>query len=179
MAVGADYSIRSKSPSGLTPPRGPAAPQQSQPSGTPFRRYAMNDNAVSAMANNQRAAGVGAGRMALAESDRAGMSRGKGQQYLADIAEAGATAAGNNAANMTESGAGIADANAQRAFENTASNERLSNAGLLEGLRNNKAMERLAGRGWQQDIYEAMRRGRFGLDQQQLDYTPLLGSLFQ
>jgi hypothetical protein len=58
-------------------------------------------------------------------------------------------------------------------------NERLANAGLLEGLRNTKAMEQQQRRGWQQDLYEAIRRGQFGLDQQQLDYTPLLGRLFE
>lgn len=177
MAIGADNSLRFKSPSGLVPTRGPAAPQQSQAAGSPFRRYAMNDNAVAAMANNQRAAGVGAGRQALSDSDRAGMSRGKGQQYLADIAEAGATASANAAANATEAGAGMADTNAQRAYENASANERLSSSGLLEGLRNTRAMEGQAGRGWQQNLMEAMRRGQFGLDQQQLDYTPLLGRL--
>jgi hypothetical protein len=54
-----------------------------------------------------------------------------------------------------------------------------TNAGLLESMRNAEAMERMAKRGWQQDLYESTRRGRFGLDQYQLDFTPLLSGLLR
>lgn len=175
MAIGADYSLRSQLPKPLAAPKGPATPQ----AGSPYRAFAMNDSAVQSMQNNQRAAGVGAGQMALTSLDRSGVSRGRGQQYMADMAEAGATADANAAADRTGMMAGLADANAQRSYENTMASERLANSGLLEGLRNTKAMERLSGLGNRQDIQEAIRRGQFGLDQMQLDYSPLLYNLFR
>jgi hypothetical protein len=178
MAIGADYSLRSQLPSPLAVPKGPATPQ-AKTQGSPFRPFAMNDKAVQSMQNNQQAAGAGAGRVALSSADRSGVSRGRGQQYLADLAEAGANADANASASKTGMMAGIADANAQRAYDNTRANERLSTSGLLEGLRNTSAMERLSGFGNRQDIQEAIRRGQFGLDQMQLDTSPLLAQLLR
>ena len=72
----------------------------------------------------------------------------------------------------------MADSEANRAYSNTLERERTGNSGLLEGLRNSAAMEKLSRRGMSQNIYEAIRRGQFGLDQIGLDYSPLLQSLF-
>jgi hypothetical protein len=95
------------------------------------------------------------------------------------MAEAAATSEANASADKAGMSAGIANANAQRSYDNTLANERITNAGLLEGLRNTSAMERLSGRDRAMNIQEAIRRGQFGLDQQQLDYSPLIANLFQ
>jgi hypothetical protein len=175
MAIGADPNLRSTQPTPLARPKGPATPQK----GSPYRPFAVNDNAVADYQNNQRAAGVGTGRAALSATDRAGVSRGRGQQYMANMAEAAANSEANASADKAGMSAGIANANAQRSYDNTLTNERITNAGLLEGLRNTSAMERLSGRDRAMNIQEAIRRGQFGLDQQQLDYSPLIGNLFQ
>ena len=175
MAIGFDPNLRSTQPSPLVKPKGPAAPQK----GSPYRPFAINDNAVADYQNNQRAAGVGAGRAALSATDRAGVSRGRGQQYVANMAEAAATSEATASADKAGMSAGIANANAQRSYDNTLASERLTNSGLLEGLRNTSAMERLSARDRAMNIQEAIRRGQFGLDQQQLDYSPLIGNLFQ
>jgi len=180
MAVGADYSLRSQLPKPLMAPQSaPQAAAQPKRSFSPQRQLMVNDNALQSMQNNQRAAGIGTARMAVSDLDRAGMSRGKGQQYMGDIAEAGAVADGNNAADKAGMMAGLADANAQRAYEQNLQNEQLTYGGLLEGLRNTKAMANLSRMGNRQDIYEARRRGQFGLDQMQPDYSPLLYGLFR
>lgn len=179
MAIGADSSLRMSSNSrllapGAKPPM-PQRPQQSQAGGRPFD---VNDGAVSDVVNNQLAAGVGAGAAALRSMDRAGISRGKGQQYMANIAEAAGREAGTAAANATESSAAFANLSANRLAENTRERERVANEGLLERLRSAQASERLAQMGNAQDMYQAYRRGQFGLDSQRLDYTPLLSRLF-
>lgn len=176
MAIGADKSLRGYNPSPLPPPRGPAKPQSG---GSSYRQFAINDNAVADMQNNQRAAGVGAGRAALTEMDRGGVSRGRGQQYLSDMAEMSANVAGNAAADKTGQMAAFANANAQRAYDSALADEQVANKGLLEGLRNTSAMERLSRRGLTQNMNEAIRRGQFGLDQMQMDYTPLIANLFR
>lgn len=175
MAIGADPALRATQPSPLAVPKGPASSQR----GTPFRPYAMNDKALANYQNNQLAMGVGAGRAALSAGDRNGVSRGRGQQYAANMAEAASNAESQATSNKAEMSTAIADANAQRAYDNTRANERIANSGLLEGLRNTSAMERLSGRERALNMYEAMRRGQFGLDQQQLDYSPLIANLFQ
>lgn len=174
MAIGMDRSLPRSGPPALRP-KSPAPMQQaSQPSRPP----AISDSAVQGAVNNQLAAGYGAREMALAEGDRAGLSRGKGQRYAAQMAQDAADVKGAVGAAQTEMGAAAANAAARQSYDSMMANEQLSNANLLEGLRNTTSMERLARRGWQQDLYEAMRRGQFGLDQQQLDYTPLLRPLF-
>jgi hypothetical protein len=177
MAVGSDSSLRMPMGSPLRPSPRPAAPQQHSAS-SGYRPFAINDRAVADMANNQRAAGVGAGAAAMRAQDRAGISRGKGQQYMADIAEAAGMEGANAAANATESAAAAANQGAQRAYENTRESERIANEGLLERLRSAQASEQLARRGNAQDMYEAYRRGQFGLDSQRLDLSPLLSRLF-
>ena len=177
MAIGADMNIGRSLASPLRAPKSPAAPQSS-PVSHGYRPFAVNDNRVADVANNQRAAGIGAGFGAMQEQDRQGISRGKGQQYTAQVAEAAANEAGRSAATSTEMAASLADNAAQRSYENTRANERLSSDGLLEGLRSSQATERLARQGGQQSLNEAWRRGQFGLDQQRLDYTPLLARLF-
>ncbi len=179
MAVGSDSRLgpvpRMNKPMG--PPR-PAAPTSQQP-----RRYSgapqVNDNAMADMANNRLAEAVGAGRSARSAMDRAGISRGKGHQYAADMAEAASDAQARAEVAQMEQGAAKQNSLSRQAYDNMRSNERLQYDGLLENLRSNQASERTARRGWGQDLYETMRRGQFGLDGIQLDYMPLLARLFQ
>lgn len=178
MAIGADMSLPKSQPSPLRGLTAPASRQQSPPS-YGYRPPMLNDGRVQDVVSNQLASSAGAGQMAMQGMDRAGVSRGRGQQYRADMAQAGADVRARTAAAQTEMGAAAANANAQAAYENAMRSEQASNAGLLENLRNTEAMERLARQGWRQDLNEARRRGQFGLDQIQLDYTPLLSGLFQ
>lgn len=177
MAIGADMSLPKSQPSPLRGLTAAPTKQQSSPS-YGYRPPMINDSKVQDVVNNQLAASAGAGRTAVQSMDRAGVSRGRGQQYRADMAEASADVGARTAAAKTEMGAAAANANAQAAYDNAMRNEQLSNAGLLENLRNNDFMERLARQGWRQDQNEARRRGQFGLDQIQLDYSPLLQGLF-
>lgn len=174
MAVGLDSSLPARGASPLQPRR--SAPMQAASPGL-GRPPAISDAAVQGAVNNQMAAGFGAREMALSDADRRGMSRGKGQRYAAQMAQDAADVKGSVGAAQTEMAAAAANAQARQAYDSTMRNEQIANAGLLEGLRNNDAMERLAGRNVQQDMYEAYRRGQFGLDQQQLDWTPLLSKL--
>jgi hypothetical protein len=171
--IGSDSGLRYKQPSAIAPPA--AKPAQKFAG---FRPLAVNDKALGDLENNQMAAGAGAGRAALTSMDRAGVSRGKGQQYAADLAEASSQSDAQAAVNKSRQDAGMADSAANRAYSNTLERERTGNSGLLEGLRNSAAMEQLSKRGMSQNIYEAIRRGQFGLDQIGLDYSPLLQSLF-
>jgi hypothetical protein len=177
MAVGFDSALPKTSAPVLRAK--PQAPMQAATPQYAMRPPAIADSAVQAAVNNQRAAGYGARESALSAGDRGGISRGKGQQYAAQMAQEAADAKASASAVQTEMAAADTNARARQAAESMQANERLANAGLLEGLRNTQAMERLQRRGWQQDLYEAIRRGRFGLDQQQLDYTPLLNGLFE
>jgi len=171
--IGSDSGLRYKQPSAIAPP----APKPAQQSAG-YRPLAVNDKALGTLENNQMAAGIGAGRAALTSMDRAGVSRGKGQQYAADLAEASSQSDAQAAVNKSRQDAGMADSEANRAYSNTLASERTGNSGLLEGLRNSAAMEQLSKRGMSQNTYEAIRRGQFGLDQIGLDYSPLLQSLF-
>ena len=174
MAVGMDVALPRQQPSPLRPPH--RGPQQTGPGVAP---PAIADARVQDVVNNQLAAAGQAAAGALRASDRAGVSRGRGQQYMADIAQQGADMQGRASAAQTEMGAAAANAASRQAYETAMTNERLAGANLLEGLRSAGAMEQLSKQGWQQALYEAMRRGRFGLDQQQLDITPLLQGLFR
>jgi hypothetical protein len=178
VAVGDDLMLPKTQRSPLRGLTAPASRQQSPPS-YGYRPPMINDGKVQDVVSNQLASSAGAGQMAMQGMDRAGVSRGRGQQYRADMAQAGADVSARTAAAKTEMGAAAANANTQAAYDNAMRNEQLSNAGMLESLRNMSAMERLARQGWLQDQSEARRRGQFGLDQIQLDYTPLLGGLFQ
>lgn len=181
MAVGADMALPKLPGSplrGLTQGRPAAQPQSAAPQFGP-RPPMVSDSRVQDVVNNQLASSAGAGELAMRSMDRAGVSRGKGQSYYAGIAQAGADVQARSAAAETEMGAASANAGARAAYENSMRNEQLTNAGLLESMRNAEAMERMAKRGWQQDLYEATRRGRFGLDQYQLDFTPLLSGLLR
>lgn len=171
MAVGADFS--------LPRARGASVPAvQGAPSygAAPPR---VNDRAVQSMANNQLVSGAGTRESALQSMDRAGVSRGRGQQYRADMAQAMADEDGRTAAAGTEQGAEMANRSARQAFDNTMANERLAYGGLLQGLRGNALGERAAQMGWQQSLYEAIRNGQFQLNSQQLDYSPFVNSLFR
>lgn len=170
MALGADMSLPSKTQSPL---RGNGVPAfGAQP---PM----VNDNRVSDQRNNLLAGSAGAGRVAMQGMDRAGLSRGRGQQLRSDMAQAGADIEASSAAQQTEMGAANANRSARQSYENTMRGEQLANAGLLENLRSNNVRERLAKQGLQQDMYEAMRRGQFGLDSIYLDKTPLIEALLR
>lgn len=177
MAIGLDASLPKASAPVLRAK--PQAPMQAATPQYAMRPPAIADSAVQSAVNNQMAAGYGARESALASSDRRGISRGKGQQYAAQMAQEAADAKASAGAVQTEMTVADTNARARQASESMQANERLANVGLLEGLRNTQAMEQLQRRGWQQDLYEAIRKGQFGLDQQQLDYTPLLSGLFE
>lgn len=154
----------------------------SAPTRSPAQRYngapQINDSAVSSAANNRLAEAGGAAQGAIREMDRAGTSRGKGQQYAASIAEAAADADARSDVAKMEQGVAMQNAAARQSYDNMKKNERLSTEGLLEQLRGNDISERLARQGWGLDAYEALRRGQFGLDQMRLDMSPLWQRLF-
>lgn len=173
--LGMDRAVRSTTPQALQPSR-PAPMQQTPSYGA--RPPMISDSAVQGSVNNQLASSYGAGRMALNEMSRRGISRGKGQQAAAGWAQEAADAKAQAGAAQVEMGASAANAAARQAYENTMRGEQLANAGLLEGLRNTEAMERLAKQANALSLQEAYGRGQFGLAQQQLDYSPLLAGLF-
>jgi hypothetical protein len=137
----------------------------------------IGDDVVQSVSNNQMAQSAGAGMSALQGMDRAGISRGKGQRSRADTAQAMADVSASGAAARTQMGVSSANAKAQRAYENSMRMEQLGTGNLLEGLRSGRARERLAERGWSQDVYEALANGQFNLDSIQLDLSPFLRSL--
>lgn len=179
MAIGSDRRLGAAPRMNTTmgPPRAPS-PTTAQPQKF-SRAPQINDSAVSNMANNRLAEAAGSAQGAIREMDRAGVSRGKGQRYAADIAEASADADARGEVAAMEQGVAKSNALARQAYDNTRSNERLQMESLLESLRSGQASERLARQGWGQDLYETMRRGQFGLDGMQLDYSSLLARLFQ
>lgn len=173
MAVGFDRALPRQQPSALgVQPRGPMqrGPGLAPPS--------ISDARVQDVVNNQRAASAGIGTGAMRQMDRAGVSRGRGQQYAGDIAQQGADIEARSKAAQTEMGAAIANAGARQAYEQTMNAERTATGGLLEGLRNANAMENFQRRGWQDAARQARRRGQFQLDSMQPDYSPLLSGLF-
>lgn len=173
MAIGADMKL----PGPKKPPAAPMRREAARPSaGMPPM---IADSAVQDVGNNLLAGAAGSGALALKEMDRAGVSRGKGQQYRADLAQAEADATSRSGAVKAEMGAAAANANASNAYDFMTQGERLADASLLEGLRTSAAMENLANRRREQDLYEARRRGQFGLDSISLDYSPLLQGLLQ
>jgi hypothetical protein len=176
MALGYDSQVRGA----------PAAPIAKQPGPTTQQKGFMGygqapgdigDRYVNAQTNNQRASSAGQGQVAMQNMDRGGMSRGRGQQSRAETAQALGDVQGNQQAMQTEMGAANANARNQLAYQTAMRGEQLGNEGLLEGLRNRQAMERQANQGWNQDAYEAQRKGQFGLDGIQLDYSGMLNGL--
>ena len=156
-------------------------PRQAPPAGRSMRYTGapqIDDSAVADYGNDRMAAAAGAAQGAVREMDRAGVSRGKGQRYASEIAEAGADA--DARADVAKMGldVGRQNAAARQAYDNMKANERLNTQGLLENLRSSQASERLARQGWAQDLYEAVQRGQFGLDQMRLDMSPLWQRLF-
>jgi len=129
--------------------------------------------------NNLLAGSAGAGRSAMQGMDRAGLSRGKGQQLRADMAQAGADVQASAAAAKVDMDAANSNARARQSYETTMRGEQLGNQSLLEGLRMSGVREKFAKQGWQQDLVEAMRRGQFGLDSMQLDPSPFVQALFR
>lgn len=174
MAVGTDMSIRAPRP---LPMQAPVAKQSQQAPSYLARPRMISDRTVQAAANNQLAAGFGAREMGLKEGDRAGVSRGRGQQYYANIAQEAADAKGEAGAAQTQMAAAASNAAAQQQYDSALRNESLMNSGLLEGLRSGSAMERLGGRANRMAIEQAIRRGQFGLDSIGLDYSSLLAGL--
>lgn len=174
MAIGADMSLPHSQPSPLKKPA--AAPMRKTPS-YGYRPPMIADSAVQDAVNNQMASSAGVDRASY--NDRAGISRGRGQERMADMAQATADAKARVGAAQTEMGAASANAAAQNAYDTTMRAEQLGNAGLLENLRSANAMQGIAKQGWQQDLMEAIRRGRFGLDSIYLDKSPLIDSLLR
>lgn len=168
MPIGADMGLPKRSggrPSPLSMPR------QAPPM--------ISDSAVQSQVNNTRAAGIGGGRVAMQAMDRAGVSRGRGQQARADMAEAIGDVQSRLSANQAASGAAASNAQAKFAYDAAMQGEQMAGAGLLEGLRNARAMAALQRQGFGRDQYEAAARGKLGLDSIYLDRTPLLNALMQ
>ena len=177
MAIGADSRLPKSQPSVLKPPA--PGPQKATTPSYGYQPPMISDRAVQGAVNNQLEAGAGAKRLATMQLDATrGVSRGKGIDYASDIAQSDADAQAKGAAAATEMGAASANSAARLQYENTMRNEQLGNAGLLEGLRNTASMERMNGRNLQETMRQAMRNGQFGLDQHQLDYSPILRGLF-
>lgn len=168
-----DKGLRSQQPS-------PLAPQKSVRSQTPKFGYMppmIGDSSVADAVNATRAQSAGTGRMALTEMDRAGISRGRGNDYASQIAEAGADAQARAGQAQQEMAAQMANAGARQGYDLLMQGESIGNRGLLENLRNTSAMANWQRAGFRQNLYEANRRGQFGLDQIQPDFTPFLRSL--
>lgn len=169
--LGMDRALPRQQPTVLRPaPQGPMRYSPSPPS--------ISDGRVQDVVNNRRASSAGIALGAVRSADRAGVSRGRGQQYMGDIAQQGGDNEARNAAAQVEMGAAAQDAATRQAYEQAMNSERAASGGLLEGLRNNQAMENIARRGWQESSRQARRRGQFQLDAMQPDYTPLLYGLF-
>ena len=179
MAIGSDRRLGAAPRMNTTmgPPRAPS-PTTAQPQRF-SRAPQVNDSAVSSMANNRLAEAAGTAQGAIREMDRAGVSRGKGQRYAAEIAEAAADADARGEVAQMEQGVAKSNAMSRQAYDNMRSNERMQMESLLESLRNSQASERLARQGWGQSMYEGMRQGQFGLDNINLDYSSLLARLLQ
>jgi hypothetical protein len=179
MAVGADTRLNGFGRSPLAAAR-PAPMQQtaSTPSYGP-RPPMVSDSAVQGSVNNIMAGSDGTARGALLEQDRGGVSRGRGQQYASQIAEAGANMQGRASAAQVEMGAAGANASANNAYDYAMQQEKIGNGGLLENLRNQNALARTQRQGYAQDMYEANRRGQFGMDQIAPNYSPIWDSLFR
>lgn len=174
MALGSDAGLRGTptNRSTMAPPASGSAPpagRSQRYSGAPV----ADDSPLSDYKNNRMAAAAGSSQGAIREMDRAGISRGKGQRYAADIAEASADADARSDVAQAEMGVAQQNAMARQAYDNMRKNENLNTEGLLEQLRSNRRSEQLAKQGWMQDLYETMRRGQFGLDDMQLDMSPL------
>ena len=171
MALGADRSLG----------KAPAAPTQGS-SGVPSfgaKPPMISDSAVQDVRNNQIAAAAGSGAVAASELDRAGVSRGKGQQRIAAMTQAGADVQANLSGAKAEAMASMQNASAGQAYSAAMRGEKLQNDSMLEALRDAKVGERLQKQGWQHDLYEAMRRGQFGLDSIYTDTTPLISWLMR
>lgn len=174
MALGSDTSLRGTPVNKATmmPPATGSAP----PAGRSQRYMGApqaDDNPLADFTNNRMAQAAGGAQAAIREMDKAGMSRGKGQRYAADIAEAAADADARGDVAQAEMGMAQQNAAARQAYGNMRKNENLNTEGLLEQLRSNRRTEQLAQQGWRQDLYETMRRGQFGLDQMRMDMSPL------
>lgn len=179
MAIGADTRLNGVGRSVLA--ASPQAPMQ-RPASTPSygaRPPMISDASVQGAVNNQMAAANGSARSALLDMDRGGMSRGRGQQYASQIAEAGANAQARAGAAQAEMGAAAANASANNAYDYAMQQERLGNSGLLENLRNQNALARTQRGGFAEDMYEARRRGQYGLDMIQPDFSPFWDALFR
>lgn len=174
MAISADMGLPKSQPSVL---RSPASRPQSP---NIYRPPSISDASVQSAVNNQLEAGAGARDVAIQSLDNTkGLSRGRGINYAADMAQANADATARSGAYATEAGAADSNARAQFAYESALRNQQIGAGGLLDGLRHQQAMEALNNRGLQQNINEAYRRGQFGLDSIRLDLNPLLAGLMQ
>jgi hypothetical protein len=173
MAIGVDNRLKSnvyKKGSPLDPPDAPKG------KGRSFAPQ-IADSAVSDQANNILASSAGGSRMAMQGMDRAGVSRGRGQQYRADYAQAAGDTQARLGAAQTAMGAASANAQARQAYQSERDALGMNSAGLLESLRSSSASQGMARRGMEQDTMETMARNRFGLDSIQLDTSPLLQKL--
>ena len=138
----------------------------------------VSDRSVQRLVNNQLAQS-GAREGALRGQDRAGISRGKGQQYAAEAAGAIQESENYAAARGTELAAQQANADSRQQYDFMRDQERVANRGLLNDLMMTDAAERLGRRGNNLDLFGTQLQGQFGLDSIRLDRTPLLRALLR
>ena len=177
MAIGADRSLPSRVTSPLR--AAPAGPSPVAPRAAPSAAAMaprIDDRRVADQSNNLYAR-TGAKELALQGMDKAGISRGKGQQFRAEMAQAQQSSANRADAMRTEAGASQANVSAAQQYEAMRNSEKMSNEGLLQNLRDSERQERMARQSAGMDAYETALRGQFNLDSMQLDYTPLLRQL--
>lgn len=175
MAIGVDNRLKSN----VYAKGSPLAPPGKKPEGQKayMRAPQIADSAVADQSNNMLAAAAGGARMAMQGMDRAGVSRGRGQEYRGEYAQGMGDAQARLGAAQAAMGAATANAQARQAYQGEIDAMGLNTSGLLEALRSSKASQGLARRGMQRDLLEAHRQGQMGLDSIQLDTTPLLRGL--
>jgi hypothetical protein len=178
VAIGIDNRLITKMPG---PKKSPLSPSRQGPTSTPYPAPPpmISDRAVQSATNNMTAQSAGAGQMAMKEMDRAGISRGKGQEASAERAQAMADVQARVGAARAEMGAASANANAMNDYRNQMQAQRLQSEGLLEGLRSSQEMARIQRRGIADQQAQARQRGQLGLDQMYLDFSPFVGAFFR
>lgn len=180
MALALDRSLptMTRSPLRAMPTSGPLAGRGGQSSSPSSSSMAprIDDRRVADQTNNLYGR-TGAREMTLQGMDRAGISRGKGQRFRADVAAAAQNSANRADALRAEMGASQANVAAAQQYESMRNSERMNNEGLLQNLRNTERQEQMARQAAGLDAYENFARGQFNLDSMQLDYTPLLRNL--
>ena len=141
MAIGSDRSIPKLSRDRPLAQLKPKASKQSTPYPRPPQ---INDSAVSAMANNQRAMATAQADMGSDRVSAKGVSGGKANEYYDKYNTDMANVRGRMQAAGTNQQAAMSNAMANQEAEMMHRGEMLQTRGLLEGLRGAKSQQNLA-----------------------------------